>query len=182
VNRKFDIIMPTVCQPSMTAAINSVIAQTHKRWELWVISNGVHYNSQRAELPFDERIHYLYLPEWMDDNFATAKNIAVEFGKARYIAYLSSDHTWATNHLSSISKLLADNSVVANSARRVRRNGELAEKSSEIMLSGLSHTREIFQLTNGWKDCENSEKILWEDMVKIAQRGLYSTQSTVRYT
>ncbi len=176
----FDIILPTVCQPALTKAVLSVIAQKDPRWSLWVIADGIHYNSKIAELPFDRRIRYLYWPEKSKDHGATPRNIAIDFGKNEYIAYLNDGHTWTPHHLQWHRRLLEESDVIATCSNGVRRNGELGRYNTDMIASCISHTRESFSAINGWKDTAECAKVLWDDLMEAGARCGSHPKSTVR--
>lgn len=191
----FDIILPTICRPSLVNTIRSVIDQSHASWFLWVISDGIKYSDAKIDLPFDERIKYLYLPDRYNDSGATPRNVAIEMGNSPYIAYIDDDDMWMTNHLETLSNLLGSEANMARTAgqsMKMRRKHRLTSKTelklgpintADIFSIGMCHSRELFLKTNGWntKDLEAHDKKLWYDMVAAGGIPAISDAVTFRF-
>lgn len=82
-------------------AIQSVMSQSYKNWELIIVDDASHDNSleiARGMAAQDSRIRVL-----VNDNPtgypATPRNIAVDAANGRYIAFLDSDDTWLPDKL-----------------------------------------------------------------------------------
>lgn len=194
----FDIILPTVCRYALRDAILSVLAQTYPRWLLYVISDGVHYPGD-ADLPVDNRIRYLYLPERYDDIGATPRNTGIDLGTSEWIAYIDDDDRWLPHHLQHHADLIRSSPGVSMSRssgqiflsrRRHPRTKERREKlgavnTTDILTVGMVHTRELFSRTGGWscdpKDREVHDRKLWNDMLAAGGVAIKSEEVTFRF-
>ena len=96
------IIMPLYnCQLFVSKAIESVITQTYKQWELIVIDDASTDKSKDIVLSYidkDQRIQLL-----SNDNHiglpSAPRNVGLKHAKGRYIAFLDSDDCWLPNKL-----------------------------------------------------------------------------------
>ncbi|WP_201218792.1 glycosyltransferase [Pseudomonas sp. S32] len=100
-SRKFfaSIIMPTYNRAAtLKAAIDSVIAQTHKIWELIIIDDGSTDDTHKVLKPYkkDKRIQVI---QGQHKGVSAARNQGLEIAGGDYIYYLDSDNTWAPNFL-----------------------------------------------------------------------------------
>ncbi|MDR7152340.1 glycosyltransferase involved in cell wall biosynthesis [Hydrogenophaga palleronii] len=95
------IIMPCFNSASFIGvAIESVIEQTFKEWELIVVDDRSTDNSVdvvRSYQVSDSRIKLLILPE--NRGAAGARNAAISVSQGRYIAFLDSDDWWRPEKL-----------------------------------------------------------------------------------
>lgn len=97
------VIMPTYNQASFIAlSINSLIQQTHGKWELIIINDGCTDDTDEVVSYFlvDQRISYHKNPE----NLGLGKCLNIGIAKASFdhIAYLPSDDIIFPNHLNSL--------------------------------------------------------------------------------
>jgi glycosyltransferase involved in cell wall biosynthesis len=94
-----DILLPTF-NPRPTfirRAIQSVIAQSHDNWSLYVVQDGGEKDlTQTIDSLGDERIRFLPIPH---RGKAAALNHAINYGRATYVAYIDDDDIWYPNHL-----------------------------------------------------------------------------------
>ena len=93
------IIMPTYKRAKVILnAVESVLAQTYKNWELVVVDDGGKDNTGEVLNGLqDSRIKYYELPE--NKGVSTARNKALELSQGEYICYLDSDNTWHEDFL-----------------------------------------------------------------------------------
>jgi len=93
-------------------AINSVISQTYKNWELLVINDGGKDIKEIIEKFSDSRINYINLEKnWGKSH---ANNVGIKKSKGEIIAYLDDDDCWYENHIE-----LTVGSLLKNSSRSV---------------------------------------------------------------
>lgn len=88
------IIMPTYNRAGMiTAAIESVVAQTHKNWELFIVDDGSGDDTEAVVNTFraDARIKYLKKDR---GGVCRARNAGLDLAQGERIAFLDSDNSW----------------------------------------------------------------------------------------
>jgi glycosyltransferase involved in cell wall biosynthesis len=92
------VVLPTYNRAYVLwRAIQSVLAQTERRWELIVVDDGSTDCTQRMLEEFrDTRITAIRTPNLGP---SAARNAGVERASGEYVAYLDSDNVWHTNFL-----------------------------------------------------------------------------------
>lgn len=84
-------------------AIDSVLAQTYKCWELLLIDDGSTDNSteiaRRYVAQYPEKINYLEHPNHQNLGMSATRNLGIHKAKGEYIAFLDSDDYWLPNRL-----------------------------------------------------------------------------------
>ena len=84
----------------LSRAINSVLDQKYKKWELIFWDNQSSDNSKRIFLNFsDQRLKYFYAKR--HTTLYEARNLACRKTSGKYIAFLDCDDLWYDNFLSS---------------------------------------------------------------------------------
>lgn len=94
------IIMPSYNTAEYIAeAVQSVIAQTYRKWELIVVDDGSADDTDAVIQPFlsDERIRYLKNEK--NSGAAVSRNRALREAKGKWIAFLDSDDLWMPEKL-----------------------------------------------------------------------------------
>jgi hypothetical protein len=174
----FDIILPTILRPSLKETIDSVLYQNYRDWHLWIILDGVDLNY--FTIPVHDQITTLEISRIRQGyNGAKARNLGIQQGSNPFIAYIDDDDIWLPHHLTTI----AQYSTVNQEANMFRTAGqEMRHKhkhprsskkrirlgqinSDDPLTVGISHSREIFDQTPGWQECDNHDHILWKDMI-----------------
>ncbi len=106
------VIMPTYNRANVIGkAIESVIAQSYKRWELIIIDDGSNDNTEEIVKRYsdcDNRIKFINNNR--KKGVSGARNTGLESAKGEYIAYLDTDNDWDSNYL-----LLMTNTLKINS-------------------------------------------------------------------
>jgi glycosyltransferase involved in cell wall biosynthesis len=95
---KVSVIIPTYNRSKyVTKAIDSVMAQTYKDYEIIVVDDGSTDNTREVLKPYMGRIHYIY-----QDNagVSAARNKGIRAAKGEWIAFLDSDDRWHVEKLS----------------------------------------------------------------------------------
>ena len=91
------VIVPTYNSARfLVDAINSVLAQTFKEFEVWVIDDGSTDETEalmRAQRP---PVHYI---RQKNLGVAAARNRGIEESSGKYVAFLDADDTWAPRKL-----------------------------------------------------------------------------------
>ena len=93
------IVMPTFNRRSVISkAIESVLSQSHKNWELLVVDDGSMDNTSEVVNQFlcDSRIHYAPLEH---SGVSAARNHGLKSATGSIIAYLDSDNLWEPHFL-----------------------------------------------------------------------------------
>jgi glycosyltransferase involved in cell wall biosynthesis len=101
------IVLPTYNRLRyLPAAIESVIAQTMKTWELIIADDGsgVEVRTYLATLAKQDRIKVMLLPHL--GNPGAARNAALRHAQGSYVAFLDSDDLWMPNKLETQLKAL----------------------------------------------------------------------------
>ena len=94
----FSIVLPTYNRADfISKAINSVILQTFKDWELIIIDDGSTDNTKELVSTFNNPgIKYFYQ---QNQERSVARNKGIEKSKGQYICFLDSDDYYLENHL-----------------------------------------------------------------------------------
>ena len=94
----FSIIIPTYNRANfICTAIESVIGQTYKNWELIIVDDGSTDNTKEIVLSFnDDRVRYIYQE---NQERSAARNNGINNAKGDYICFLDSDDVFKINHL-----------------------------------------------------------------------------------
>jgi len=95
------VIIPTYNrEKKLPKAINSVIKQTYKKWELIVVDDRSTDDTQELVKRYvskDKRIRYV--KNTHKQGPSGARNQGMELAKGKYIAFLDSDDEWLKHHL-----------------------------------------------------------------------------------
>jgi glycosyltransferase involved in cell wall biosynthesis len=93
------VIMPAyLTAPYIGAALDSVLGQTYRDFEVVVVNDGSPDTSEleRALEPYLERIVYV---RQENRGPAAARNVGIERARGRYVAFLDSDDIWLPHYL-----------------------------------------------------------------------------------
>ena len=104
---KFSIILPTYNRAEMIQnAINSVLKQTYKDWELIIVDDGSTDKTKDVIDKFiekDNRVKYLYQK---NQERSAARNNGIKEAKGDWICFLDSDDIYHVNHLEEFKNLI----------------------------------------------------------------------------
>ena len=136
------VIMPSYNASRFIAkSINSVLLQTYSNWELLIVDDCSKDNSAEIVRKFtdiDKRVKLFLLEK--NAGAATARNVALEYAKGQYIAFLDSDDE--TKLLCFyFFQLLCD-------GRKWREDGECSPRSCFFNLSSIL-TKYNYRLPDG---------------------------------
>ncbi len=106
----FSVIIPTFNSSAfIEKAINSVLKQTFKDWELLIIDDNSSDNTVSIIKNFKNEKNIKVIKSPFNLGAATARNIGIKKSKGRYIAFLDSDDYWLPNKLALQFKFLKNN-------------------------------------------------------------------------
>jgi len=92
------VIIPTFNRAAFLAeAIDSVLAQTEKDFELIVVDDGSTDQTSELVAAYGKQIHYLFQP---NAGVSAARNFGIRHAKGRFITFLDSDDLWLPKKLS----------------------------------------------------------------------------------
>jgi glycosyltransferase involved in cell wall biosynthesis len=96
-NPLFSVVIPTYNRAAkVVRALESVLAQTWKDYDVWVVDDGSTDQTAEALAPYLDRIHYRQIP---NSGAAGARNQGIQESRGSYIALLDSDDTWRPTKL-----------------------------------------------------------------------------------
>ncbi|CAM4245064.1 glycosyltransferase family 2 protein [Listeria booriae] len=99
-NQQVSVIMPCYNAENIIAeSIESVLSQTHQDLQLIIIDDCSTDKTVARVMPYlqDQRILLIQLPQ--NSGVATARNIGMQYGTGRFIAFLDSDDIWMTEKI-----------------------------------------------------------------------------------
>ncbi len=92
------VIIPTYNRARfVTKAIDSVLSQTYKNYEIIVVDDGSTDDTRHALEPYQDRIRYIYQE---NRGVAAARNLGIKSSNGKWVAFLDSDDTWLPEKLS----------------------------------------------------------------------------------
>jgi len=94
---RVSVIIPTYNRlPKVKDAIESVLGQTYRDFELWVVDDGSTDGTAEALKAFGKRIRYI-----SQDNrgVSAARNLGMRVSRGKYVAFLDSDDLWEQKKL-----------------------------------------------------------------------------------
>jgi glycosyltransferase involved in cell wall biosynthesis len=90
-------IIPTFNRAAFLAeAIDSILAQTEKDFELIVVDDGSTDATQELAAAYENRIRYFYQPH---AGVSAARNLGIRHAAGKFIAFLDSDDLWLPQKL-----------------------------------------------------------------------------------
>ncbi|NLF42696.1 MAG: glycosyltransferase family 2 protein [Bacteroidales bacterium] len=97
MKKKISVIIPTYNRALyLTKAVDSVLEQTYRNYEIIVVDDGSTDNTKEVLLPYRDKIRYIY-----QDNkgVSTARNTGILKANGELIAFLDSDDEWFPDKL-----------------------------------------------------------------------------------
>lgn len=131
----FSVIIPTFNRAAFIGdAVESVLRQTCRDFELIVVDDGSSDHTRDALAPYGSRLRYLHQD---NQGVSAARNAGIHAATGQWIAFLDSDDRWADGYLAtqaaSIAALPRGVAHVAN-AVTVNEDGTRSEHFAEIDL------------------------------------------------
>ncbi|MCL2597582.1 MAG: glycosyltransferase family 2 protein [Paludibacter sp.] len=128
----FSVIIPLYNKEKyIEKALQSVINQTFKEFEVIVIDDGSIDNSLAIVNRFKNEYSNITILEQANSGVSTARNNAVKVAKYDYIAFLDADDWWEENYLETIKRLIDDfpeGALFASSYFKVKNRRYIAAK------------------------------------------------------
>ena len=179
----FSIIIPTYNrEEKLKRALNSVINQTYKEWEIIIIDNNSKDGTKKMVKGFkDTKIKLFSIKN--NGIIAKSRNLGIKKSKGKYLAFLDSDDYWQLNKLSECYNFLKKNKktklIYHDMFVQRRKNQKLFKKISylrkvrkpikeDLIINGPAFPtssvvveKKIFKKINFFN--ENKNLIAWED-------------------
>ena len=130
------VVMPAYnAEIYISDAINSVISQTYKNWELLIVNDRSTDNTKKIINSFKEkekRIIYFETDKNLGPGYA--RNIAIERANGQYIAFLDSDDKWIPNKLEIQLNFMKKNksSFSFTSYQKINESSQIIGKKIEV--------------------------------------------------
>ena len=127
---KVSIIIPTFNRSDyITTALDSVLAQTYKDYEIIIIDDGSSDDTKEVLKPYQDNIHYFY-----HDNkgIPATRNKGIREATGDFIAFLDSDDYWLPEKLERQIECFCKNShygMVATRCSSITPDGRLRKKN-----------------------------------------------------
>ncbi len=95
------IVMPAYnCEKYVVEAINSILAQTYRNWELLVLDDGSKDNTLQIIEEFSQKDSRIKaLPNGKNIGVSATRNRGIELASGEWIAFLDSDDMWKPEKL-----------------------------------------------------------------------------------
>jgi teichuronic acid biosynthesis glycosyltransferase TuaG len=95
------VVMPAYnCEKYVVEAINSILAQTYRNWELLVLDDGSKDNTLRIIEEFSQKDSRIKaLPNGKNMGVSATRNRGIELASGEWIAFLDSDDMWKPEKL-----------------------------------------------------------------------------------
>ena len=107
ITPKISVIIPTYNRAQYVCrAIESVLRQTYRDYEIIVIDDGSTDNTKDVLSKYNGRIKYVYQP---NQGISNARNHGIRVSAGEYIAFLDSDDEWIPEKLAVQLELLENN-------------------------------------------------------------------------
>jgi len=94
---RVSVVIPTYNRlPTVKDAIESVLNQTHRDFELWVVDDGSTDGTRKALRSFGDKVKYVFQE---NKGVSAARNLGLRVSGGKYIAFLDSDDLWEPEKL-----------------------------------------------------------------------------------
>lgn len=179
------VIIPTYNSAQyLSAAVESVLQQTFKDFELLIIDDGSKDNTSELAKTFSDKVRYIYQE---NAGVSEARNHGIKVSKGKYVAFLDADDTWLPTKLEKQIDALRNNSeykfcfsdfvgVNQNLQPIEMKRGRLVDSAiKDLLLRGnvvgsictVLCERELFDKVGGF-DPKLSQCADWDMWIRIA--------------
>ncbi len=111
------VVVPTFNRAKIVPkAIDSVLQQTYKDYEIIVIDDGSTDNTKAVLRNYDDKIVYRYKE---NGGISSARNSGIEIAKGKYIALLDSDDFWLKKQAGETDNMFQRKCVLWNGSDQV---------------------------------------------------------------
>jgi len=170
------IIMPTYNRKNtLPRAIQSVLSQTYKNWELIIVDDGsIDNTSELIEEYSKKNKKITYIQNTHKKGVSGARNTGIEKAKGEYIAFLDSDDEWFKHHLEESIRALKENNVNAcSSLYYFQEKQELINRKAKALQKAIDFCNPVIK-----KDLIIFNKNLCEFLL-LHEVGLFAWASTL---
>ena len=127
---KVSVIIPSYNSARyVVVAVESVLAQTYRDFEILVIDDGSTDDTKEVLKKYGQSICYLYKP---NGGVSNARNYGIEKARGKYVAFLDADDVWMPEKLNKQVALLESNTDVGLSYTSAIKVDENLETKSYI--------------------------------------------------
>lgn len=137
---KFSVIIPTFNRAKyVTKAVESVLRQPFRDYEIIVVDDGSSDNTRAALFPYLKHLHYIYQE---NRGVSEARNAGIHSSTGSWISFLDSDDEWLEDYFSTqlfqMREFPRAIACVANGVT-VYRDGKRSDHFGEIGMLGKFH-------------------------------------------
>jgi glycosyltransferase involved in cell wall biosynthesis len=198
--KKFTVIIPTHNHTKLIKfAIESVLGQTEKNWELFIIGDGCPEALKRVVLKYqekDNRITFIQKPKGPRNGEIYRDEVIKTRSTGKYISYLSDDDMYFPDHLTLLGKAFElGGNFISTFGVNIEENSDyffwpmdlsdkyfrdmLVRGENRIPLSNAAHTRRLYDLLPfGWRTTPQkipTDLYMWQQIL----RSKYTEPRTV---
>ena len=181
---KVSVIIPTFNREKyITKAIESVLAQTYKDYEVIVVDDGSKDNTKESLKKCESKIQYIYQSNC---GVSAARNTGIKHACGEWLAFLDSVDEWKGDYL-------------YKQMERVRNSGEICMQTTDCLFIGLNgDTRRYFEINGSLAEFRGGDYLFLKEpfqfVIKhqpwqigstiisrdaVARAGLFDTSLTV---
>ena len=130
------VIIPTYNRESFVVkAVNSVLAQTFKNYEIIVVDDGSTDSTRAALQPYASQIKYVYQN---NAGVSAARNKGISLAIGDWVAFLDSDDEWTPHYLARQMQALNENRDLCMQIADCRYSDQTGEKPSYFEINGTA--------------------------------------------
>jgi glycosyltransferase involved in cell wall biosynthesis len=120
------VVMPVYNREDVvSAAIDSVIAQTFTSWELVIVDDGSTDGTAEVVRGYSARDPRVRLVTGAHEGVSAARNVGIRESRAEILAFIDSDNQWTPHLLAlSLDEILGDRADLVHSAIEIDKGGE----------------------------------------------------------
>jgi len=150
MNPKVSVVIPTYNRARfVTKAINSVLAQTYRDFEIIVVDNGSTDDTKSAVQSYGSRVRYIRQTHC---GVSSARNLGVTKARGKWMAFLDSDDEWMPQKLE------------VQMAQVEQRPDLCAHLTNMVLNSSKGQKRELFSI-RGFSDSPTKTVVLERPLI-----------------